>query len=501
MTSVVHSGIGKRRFGLRQKLWHRLAGLALIVTYNDDTASRLHYLVHQQGTAFTSLTYDYYADGNRKSLSTCQSTLPCTPGVDKTESYQYDSLNRLTRVDYSNDLTFSAYEYDPNGNRTLLDANNSIKQYDYNAADELTEIGSTQVLHDDNGNVQQHQGRTYAYDHEKRLTPALISDFDPAPNSCHDLFGGGTINTTDVLQLRPVFGTSVPPTSAFFDLFPSGNINTTDVLQLRPQFGQTCPVYSAYDGDGLRTANWTGKYYTTYEWDVAAGLPVVLQETTREIHNNGDIPDDISDVVTSDISYVYGLALISSTDASGDQRYYFTDGLGSTVLQVDGSGQNLNPEAFWEYNAFGSIRASGGNSDSFLFTGQQFDADTPAPEGQKGLYYLRARYYDPSLGRFLSRDPLQGSFTHPQTQNAYACALNNPTNRDDPTGRASESIDCNSIAGFGDCFYDCACGFDLGSIGNAIACGVVIAFAVYTCAACRKLLRRGSLLPAVYLHA
>jgi RHS repeat-associated protein len=65
-------------------------------------------------------------------------------------------------------------------------------------------------------------------------------------------------------------------------------------------------------------------------------------------------------------------------------------------------------------------------------TGQQFD--NKARDVQGGLYYLRNRVYDPSIGRFLTRDPLSGSVANPQTQNRYAYVLNNPTNRVDPTG-------------------------------------------------------------------
>ncbi len=48
--------------------------------------------------------------------------------------------------------------------------------------------------------------------------------------------------------------------------------------------------------------------------------------------------------------------------------------------------------------------------------------------------YLRARYYDPAIGRFLSRDPLPGAMWDPGSQNAYAYAGNNPVTRADPTG-------------------------------------------------------------------
>lgn len=48
---------------------------------------------------------------------------------------------------------------------------------------------------------------------------------------------------------------------------------------------------------------------------------------------------------------------------------------------------------------------------------------------------MRARYYDPSTGRFISRDPINGTLTNAQTQNPYAYAGNNPINNSDPSGK------------------------------------------------------------------
>jgi RHS repeat-associated protein len=70
---------------------------------------------------------------------------------------------------------------------------------------------------------------------------------------------------------------------------------------------------------------------------------------------------------------------------------------------------------------------SGTLSTSFLFTGEQFDVASD-------LYYLRARYYDPSIGRFLTRDPFRGWVASPETHNPYAYPLDNPTNLIDPYG-------------------------------------------------------------------
>jgi RHS repeat-associated protein len=66
-------------------------------------------------------------------------------------------------------------------------------------------------------------------------------------------------------------------------------------------------------------------------------------------------------------------------------------------------------------------------SPSF-YRGEQYDSDL-------SLYYLRARYYNPNTGRFLSRDPLDGKAKDPASLHKYLYASGDPVNAIDPTGR------------------------------------------------------------------
>ncbi|KAB2892719.1 MAG: hypothetical protein F9K28_11275 [Bacteroidetes bacterium] len=82
----------------------------------------------------------------------------------------------------------------------------------------------------------------------------------------------------------------------------------------------------------------------------------------------------------------------------------------------------------YDYTAFGEIYAQTGTTpNNYLYTGQQYDEVT-------GLYSLRARYYDPSDGRFLSRDPYPCPLCSPQEYNRYIYTANNPVNFSDPSG-------------------------------------------------------------------
>ena len=101
--------------------------------------------------------------------------------------------------------------------------------------------------------------------------------------------------------------------------------------------------------------------------------------------------------------------------------YYERDGLGSITSLSNSLGALANR---YTYDSFGKLTASTGTLvNPFQYAGREFDQVT-------GLYYNRARYYDPSLGRFLSEDPIKfdGGIDF------YAYVLNNPTILVDPSG-------------------------------------------------------------------
>ncbi|MCI0711835.1 MAG: RHS repeat-associated core domain-containing protein [Chloroflexi bacterium] len=81
----------------------------------------------------------------------------------------------------------------------------------------------------------------------------------------------------------------------------------------------------------------------------------------------------------------------------------------------------------YDYNAFGDFYQPGNRTTKFAYTGQQYDAAT-------GLYFLRARYYDPAIGRFLSQDPYPVNTVNPVELNRYVYTANNPVNFSDPSG-------------------------------------------------------------------
>jgi len=85
--------------------------------------------------------------------------------------------------------------------------------------------------------------------------------------------------------------------------------------------------------------------------------------------------------------------------------------------------------AEYDYDAFGMmIHTIGATSNNYLFHGEYYDSDI-------GLYYLRARWYSPEIGRFMSMDEWEGTYIKPITLNKYISFNNDPVNIIDPEGR------------------------------------------------------------------
>jgi RHS repeat-associated protein len=112
------------------------------------------------------------------------------------------------------------------------------------------------------------------------------------------------------------------------------------------------------------------------------------------------------------------LAMLRSSATS----YYDADGLGSVTSLTNSAGAAAET---YTYDAFGKVTASSGSLvNPSQYTGREFDPET-------GLYYYRARYYDPVAGRFLSEDPLE---TGGGDVDFYRYSSDDPTNLTDPFG-------------------------------------------------------------------
>ena len=368
----------------------------------------------------------------------------------KTVSYAYDGDNRLSGVtDWTGNTT--SYGYDANGNAVNLTYPNGIKTgYSYDNGNRLTNLvnmnGNSVVSSygytlDALGNRLQvtetglnssSLAITYGYDVLNRLHTVtypgttVTYTYDPMGNRQSMATNTGNVSSTITYsydagdQLLSAGGTTYTydnngnrmekNESGGISLYGYDGANRLASVSLQ---GGPLLVF-AYDGDGNRlsksvtTGNTTG--LTRYVWDVNTGLPQVLTE---------------ADGQGTDLS-LYGLQRISMTGPAGGQMYYQYDGLGSVRGLSNSSGTTGTT---YSYDAFGKPDLTTGSGENdFLYRAEQQDPET-------GLIYLRARYYDPSIGRFITRDSFQAEGTLTQGINRYVYTGNNPVNRIDPTGR------------------------------------------------------------------
>lgn len=349
------------------------------ITMSYDSFDRLI----SETTAQGSISYAHDAVGRRTSM---------TVNGQASVNYVYDAANRVTQI--SQGTSNAAFAYDPAGRRTSVSFSNGIVvQYSYNAVSQLIEIKymrGTTVL----GNL------TYQYDLAGRRTKTAGSFARSSlPNPI-------TSATYDSSNQQLTFGSQ----SLNYDA--NGNLNSDGVntfsWNVRDQLvsvnGPGVSSNFQYDSFGRRKTKTVNGTSTSYLYD---GLNPV-QELS------GSTP-------TANLLTGSGIdEYLMRTDSSGP-RFFLRDSLGSTIGLADSTGSLVTS---YTYEAFGkTITVGAASTNSFQFTGRENDGT--------GLFHYRARYYHPTLQRFISEDPI--GFAGGDL-NLYAYVMNDPMNSIDPTG-------------------------------------------------------------------
>jgi len=177
-----------------------------------------------------------------------------------------------------------------------------------------------------------------------------------------------------------------------------------------------------------------------------------VNTTTRKyiVDITGKLPTILCEVDTSDSSltksYIYSdsAQILAQRDGgqTADEYFYITDRLGSVrqLISYDSGTEATTVQRNYTYSPFGqTLETAGSFANNFMSTGQWYDS-------LPGLYYLRARMYDPYLMRFTTRDPVFSEQEFPLTQHKYLYCINDPVNRVDPSGKISMAL-AKHIAG------------------------------------------------------
>ena len=305
-----------------------------------------------------------------------------------TLTYTYNNANQPTAI--TQGTSSVGFDYDATGRpKTLTLPDGIVQTYGYDDANELTSIAYTKgttTLGD----------LAYGYDGAGRRTAAWGS----YARTGLPLATSATASYNADNQLASWNGTSLT-----YD--PNGNLtgfgSQTYTWNDRNQQSATSggSASFAYDGLGRRLSKTVGATTTKFLYD---GANVVQEQNSSN---------------TATANLLTGLGIdqtFSRSVVGGATSSLLTDALGSTIALADANGAVQTP---YTYDPFGAVTVSGATStNSYQFTGREND-------GSAGLYFYRARYYNPAISRFISEDPL--GFPGGPDPNLYAYVGNDPT--------------------------------------------------------------------------
>ena len=423
----------------------------------DRLISRTDPLLHND-------TYVYDAAGNITQVTDRknQVTTYAYDGLDRlsqvtfadssTISYTYDAANRLTQIvdSVSGAITFGydnfdrltsettpqgtvSYTYDAAGRQTSMTvAGQSAVQYTYDNADRLTQVG------------QGAASVTFTYDNASRLATQTL------PNGVvteYGIDGAARLTSMTYKKAGSTLGdVTYRYNAAGQQIAMGGSMARTGLPQ-----ALSSPSYNAanqltgHNGQTLTydlNGNLTGDGTNTYVWNARDQLvsisgpglsasfnydalgrrkaKTVNGATTSHLYNGDNITQEqaggsaTANIVTGGLDQLF-----QRTDASGTTSPLL-DALGSIIALTDSSGA---VQTSYTYEPYGKTTVTGtSSSNPSQYTGRDND--------QTGLYYYRARYYSPSLHRFICEDPIgiAGGI------NLYSYAGNNPVSFSDPYG-------------------------------------------------------------------
>lgn len=416
--------------------------------YNANNATTRY----RTGTG-ESLSYEY----DRAGRITAQILSNDSGSQRATSRYEYDEAGRLLSItDHQNRKTL--FSYDRAGRmQTRTQPNGITATYSYDLRDQITAISYTKagggtiasISYTRNpggepNKISWHDGSyvLIGYDTALRvISERFYSSIDTLQRQIHyeyDKAGNRTARTIDGDKTNFNYGVAHRLLSASgaenhqYQHDANGWVNSI----VRPDLNANL-TYNFAGQIASLTRNGT-TYQYTYD---AAGNRIQVSGGTRTqrfvkavaVTGQYENPQGVFDADSNLIqSYLYaGDAPLQRTSASGTV-YYLTDAMGSVIGLTDADG---NLQGTVKYDAYGVEFDQSGNmalpdsaGGDFRFHGQWKDAVS-------GLYYLRARDYDPVSGRFLSTDPAEPDLREPESINRYAFANSNPYWYLDPSGR------------------------------------------------------------------
>ena len=403
----------------------------LLTSKTDPLGKAVSFTYYNDGSVHTktdrknnTITYSYTQSGKPESI-----TYPNTPTVNftynqldnlmsmqdstGTTGYTYDAANRLISKTDPRNFVIS-YQYDANNNVTMIVyPGNKAVNYTYDALNRLKTV--TNWLN---------QTVTYNYDVAGRLTD--FTNF----NGTVTTYAYDNANRLTSLENRNTAGGTVISTYQFPTL--DGNGNRTSVVQNEPytqSWAAALVSYSynsqknrltsagsnsfTYDDEGQLNTGYSTSYTFDYEHRLT-GIGTTqfiydIRGNRLQATRSGTVTKYIYDasgnlVAEADTNnnitryYIYGNGLLAMVTPANAVYCYHYNATGSTVAITDSSKVVQNK---YSYDPFGNVMTqTEAVTQPFKYVGQFGVMTEP-----NGFYYMRARFYDPAVGRFVSEDP------------------------------------------------------------------------------------------------
>jgi RHS repeat-associated protein len=402
-----------------------VTGRPTSVTYPNGQATTYAYLanvgdhrlqeIHNKkpgGATLSKFNYTYDSVGN---ITTWRQQNEANPA--QVYEFGYDPADQLTAaILKSTDptpvlLKRYYYAYDPAGNRTAEQIDDSVKSWTYNNMNQLvTEAAGGALIF--KGTVNEPAtvtvgGKPASVTADNRFAGAAVV----APAGTTDVQVTATDYASPTRNTRTnTYRVSQSGTPKSFTFDSNGNLTsdgsktyTWDAgnrLAEVKQGGNTLASFT-YNKDGIRTSKTAGGVTTSY---------VLCDDSIIEERAGGSV---------TRLFQGPGIDNVLATDSGGVGSYYVSDHLGSVRARTNASGYVVVAR---DYDPWGNPLAGAGVG-GWSFTGREWDVET-------GLYYYRARFYDSALARYVSSDPIgfDGG------TNFYAYVSNAPTSTVDPFG-------------------------------------------------------------------
>lgn len=322
-------------------------------------------------------------------------------------NYTYDSNGRPSAISLvqpgkksPTTLLSLAYQYSPTGTVSSvmgsMQGQSVSEQYGYDALGEIL-----------SGLVTSNSATTTASYHYgwmgNRISQTVNSQttsytYNSTNNELKSLTGPGGTTSYSYDADGNLIGSTIGSTTTAYTWDPLG-----DLLKVASN-GHAQGVY-AYDGQGRRIESVEA---CTIFYSYMGTETLSEYNTTSRVNND----------------YLYAANLRIGKLSSGTINFYHQDALGSTRLVTDPYGNIVFSDG---YQPFGQDNGTPSSAQPYRFTGKPVSQTT-------GLYYEYQRWYDPSIGRFISQDPVAGHLSDPKSLNPYVYVENIPTSYSDPTG-------------------------------------------------------------------